>query len=1087
MEALEEFLAGPLVRQFGWMLVHFIWQGLAVAFLLGVLLRILRRHNANTRYVVACCAMFLLAALPVLTLVKGSVPTAWRTPQAAQNPAAVFEQPRNFESTTSTVSTPPPPSVQNPSRPVSAPSTGVTPRVLVWNDISGLIEPYLPVAVLIWLLGVFALSIWRMGGWVELQRFKKRHVKPLCDDLSERIKILIRKVGVSRPVRVVESAIVQIPSTIGWLKPVILVPTSAITGLPPKQLEAILAHELAHIRRHDYLINLLQAAVETLFFYHPAVWWVSRQIRNEREHCCDEIAVAVCGDAYSYACALTKLEESRHTPAQLAVAASGGHLSNRIRHVLNFRYGRSRRSGAWAAGPAIIVTAVFLCFLALAGAVQDDSIFPLRGPGGEFHLGHGRILTVTFSPDGKFFATGSYTGIYLWDYETGKIIRSFVSPEEGSVVGPLSFSSDGTKILVNKYRLVSGPASVWDVASGERLCTIDPVHSAAFSPDGTQIAAVSWGGYLRLCDSETGEVIRNIQLQKGAVGGIAYSPDGDKVLITSTECTIIWDPSTGGVLRVDERVLPDDYYEGTQYSSMEGLAVSHDGKQYVVFEYAGAFKWEMTAILRDIQTGEIVRTYGPCDGCPWQTSFSPDDSKVLMVSNFLLQIWDLETNTVDTVDSLYDYNVASAVFSPDGESILARISRFPYDSWLAAILDLSSGEILKKYRHNTAIALAFRPEENRILTAGREAAVYEWDARTGELLHAYNDFGNLTGGFRSSTFSPEAFKSVCFSPDGTKILAVVADPDYNGPGHVALFEIQTGFVIRKYGISYDENISVAFSSDGSRYLIAPGEGVPTVWNTDTGERLFTCEPCEFSSPRIIKTSFSEDGTKILGTIVELQMDGTTDPASEACGGVIWDAETGTILFSKLSNPTWSISAYSNISISPSSPKVAFGPGLYDLKTGDLIKQFRGNYIVFSPEEPILASVSVSASHTPQIDLWDTSTLQPIRTIEFEEQTDQLDPMEIPNITFSPDGSILAVITQFSGRLWSVRTGEELGNLGPYAALQNASDRTVAFSPDATKLIEMGDGYEYPLCVSRMWDISQFATGTFVEDYLLHNR
>ena len=102
------------------------------------------------------------------------------------------------------------------------------------------------------------------------------------------------------------------PTVIGWLKPVVLLPASALAGLTPRQLEAILAHELAHIRRHDYLVNLLQTLVETLLFYHPAVWWLSRRIRVERENCCDDLAVSLCGDPVAYAAALADLEGSAH-------------------------------------------------------------------------------------------------------------------------------------------------------------------------------------------------------------------------------------------------------------------------------------------------------------------------------------------------------------------------------------------------------------------------------------------------------------------------------------------------------------------------------------------------------------------------------------------------------------------------------------------------------------------------------------------------------------------------------------------------------------------------------------------------------
>src|SRR2546422_656218 len=109
---------------------------------------------------------------------------------------------------------------------------------------------------------------------------------------------LAARLRIRRPVRVLESAVVQVPAVIGWLRPVILLPASALTGLTPLQLDALVAHELAHVRRYDYLVNLIQSVIETLLFYHPAVWWASQQVREEREHCCDDLAVVVCGDAH---------------------------------------------------------------------------------------------------------------------------------------------------------------------------------------------------------------------------------------------------------------------------------------------------------------------------------------------------------------------------------------------------------------------------------------------------------------------------------------------------------------------------------------------------------------------------------------------------------------------------------------------------------------------------------------------------------------------------------------------------------------------------------------------------------------------
>jgi type II secretory pathway component GspD/PulD (secretin) len=159
---------------------------------------------------------------------------------------------------------------------------------------------------------------------------------------------------------------VEVPTVIGWLRPVILLPAGCLLGLSAAQLEAILAHELAHIRRHDYLVNLLQNVVETLLFYHPAVWWVSRRIREERENCCDDLAVEICGDRVTYARALATLEELRHAPGQLALAAAGAPLLQRIRRLAGKSGARASRPG-WPLAGIVALLIVFAVAMGLRG------------------------------------------------------------------------------------------------------------------------------------------------------------------------------------------------------------------------------------------------------------------------------------------------------------------------------------------------------------------------------------------------------------------------------------------------------------------------------------------------------------------------------------------------------------------------------------------------------------------------------------------------------------------------------------------------------------------------------------------------
>ena len=188
--------------------------------------------------------------------------------------------------------------------------------------------------VLLWLvLRIAALSLRALAGWYLVQSLKHQGTLAVPSELLRRCEALMRRLAVTGPVRFLLSRRIDVPMVIGCLRPVILIPVSAIAGLAPQQLDALILHELAHIRRLDTVTNILLVAVETILFYHPAVWWVSRQVRIEREHCCDDFAVSACGDAAMYVEALTSLE-SRKTYG-LALAANGGGLKSRAARLLD--------------------------------------------------------------------------------------------------------------------------------------------------------------------------------------------------------------------------------------------------------------------------------------------------------------------------------------------------------------------------------------------------------------------------------------------------------------------------------------------------------------------------------------------------------------------------------------------------------------------------------------------------------------------------------------------------------------------------------------------------------------------------------
>ena len=226
----------------------------------------------------------------------------------------------------------------------------------------------LPYVVATWLLGVVLLLVRLTGGWCQVQRVKREMLRNSDGGWQETVDRLSRRLKLRSVVRIVESAAASVPTVIGWIRPIILMPAAAACGLSPQQLEVVIAHELAHIRRHDYLVNLLQSVMETLLFYHPGVWWVSGRMREEREYCCDDMAVAVCGDPIRYARVLTDLETLRGTTLHLGLSSTGGSLMNRVTRLVGLSAARPRRGSLW------ILTAFAMTAAAGVASVAGHSL-----------------------------------------------------------------------------------------------------------------------------------------------------------------------------------------------------------------------------------------------------------------------------------------------------------------------------------------------------------------------------------------------------------------------------------------------------------------------------------------------------------------------------------------------------------------------------------------------------------------------------------------------------------------------------------------------------------------------------------------
>jgi beta-lactamase regulating signal transducer with metallopeptidase domain len=338
------------IRILGWCLLHFVWQGAVLALTLSALLTCLRRPQARYGSAVGVLSLMMLA--PVFTF------AVLQRPDAVQPVAgsAIADIRSGLESVQSLA--------------ISASSRQIAPLAGPASS-----TDWLSCAVLVWLAGVYMFTLRTLGAWMLLMRLRRQRSEAIGGDLLRTCLALQERLGVARAVRYVCSKTVDSPAVLGWLRPVVVLPLSVLAGLTPWQLEAIIAHELAHIKRWDAFVNLFQVATETLLFYHPAVWWVNRVIRNEREHCCDDIAVEACGNAPGYARALALLEESRSAPI-LALTASGGVLTARISRLL----GVNRATRSMSAPSIAMLAALSIAGALMAGSASTQAVGDVAQP-----------------------------------------------------------------------------------------------------------------------------------------------------------------------------------------------------------------------------------------------------------------------------------------------------------------------------------------------------------------------------------------------------------------------------------------------------------------------------------------------------------------------------------------------------------------------------------------------------------------------------------------------------------------------------------------------------------------------------------
>jgi len=311
MNSLANFLSSPVAEALGWAVLHSLWQGVLLVLLVRLLLSTGQRWSVNRRYILVYGALVFQLLVALMTF-------AWLYPAAGSS-----ESPGLLPATD------------------WLPHTAMVhpPEVDWWAPVQAFFEPSLPLIVVVWLVGIFFFLCRLASGYWFWLRLRTSNTQPVPARWQTAFTELKQRLGITGRVELRLSTVIASPMLVGQMKPLVLLPIAMVNQLTIQQVEAILAHELAHLQRYDFLLNVLQLLIEAVFYYHPASWWLGAQIRTLREQCCDDLAIRYTGNAVTYARTLLAVAEQRTgNYSQLAPGLLGNskkQLLNRIQRILN--------------------------------------------------------------------------------------------------------------------------------------------------------------------------------------------------------------------------------------------------------------------------------------------------------------------------------------------------------------------------------------------------------------------------------------------------------------------------------------------------------------------------------------------------------------------------------------------------------------------------------------------------------------------------------------------------------------------------------------------------------------------------------
>lgn len=850
-----ELLSAEVVERLGWTLVHTLWQFAGIALLVEWLVRLIPRSSSEMRYGVMVAALMITCVAPIITW--GRIPIDFHSPRSGEETSApdslVSSEPstnvgRWDEGSMSSVRARRESATAaggaRPSGPLRDLSDSRDSFARTWSQrVDAYLRPWLRWFVSAWMLGVIVGSVRPLRGWSRLQQLRRSGVSPVAEDVMATLGRVAARMGLPHRVEMKQSTLAEVPLVLGYLRPLILLPIGLVTNLPASQLEAILAHELAHVQRHDFVVNLTQSLIETLFFYHPAIWRLSRRIRIEREHCCDDCVVRLLDDRAEYARALITIEQWRSERSLFALGAADGSLLSRVQRMfaLPAHPGTVSIIDRW---PPIVLGIVLVGIFTLTSInwnLADDNtespqaVSPERKTTSPAYTLPDRlnVMAVGFDPTSQRLwsvATERSVTVRTWDVAEGKLIREVNLEDNRSgnlfLQGQLTLSADRERVLA----IAEDQVRIWATATGKLVKVLElpqsiqrsSLRGLAVTPDLSLVACgVSSGlggmgvdhAQAVVWEVDSGRVLQTVTHEKAIqLQCVALSDDGTRLATGGQQSGVrVWETRSGKQLHVLPNNHPNRRHPNAEVSEAAAdqvlsLRFSPDGRQLAIGDMLGVQ-------LIDSQSGERLHSID----APFRMSrsglmFSPDGHLLARVdTDREVLLWSAKTGRL--LHRLAT-EAHSGTFSSDSGSFAVG-----FTDGLAgiAVWHLSDLPLASTPPSNTNNER--NPTEASVATAGHgHSAGLIRRLRSKEVVH-------------SESASP--IFAVRFTGEDSLVGA--------STGVAQLWDIKTGAPIHRLSHANPgaNVLGLAVSPDGSLIVTSALDDTLAVWDRATGRRKLT--------------------------------------------------------------------------------------------------------------------------------------------------------------------------------------------------------------------------------------------------------